>query len=176
MAELTTTRRPAVEGWFTVPEPGSSEPPALIGTRCTGSGTYFFPPERVMSRAPGFAGAELEEVRLSTRGRLWSYTDAQYQPPPPYVPVTDPHVPFCIAAVELEAEQMVVMGQVVAGVSVSDLRVGMEMELVLDTLHVEHDEDSGEDVEVMVWKWAPVPDPGDNGPDDNAQDAAKGSN
>ena len=45
-----------------------------------------------MSRAPGFADSELEEVELSTRGRLWSYTDAQYQPPEPYVPVTEPHV------------------------------------------------------------------------------------
>jgi uncharacterized OB-fold protein len=166
---MTTKRRPAVEGWFTIPEDGSAERPALIGTRCRDSGTYFFPPERVMSRAPGFAGSELEEVELSTRGRLWSYTDAQYQPPPPYVPVTEPHEPFCIAAVELEVEQMVVMGQVPAGVSVGDLSVGMEMELVLDTLHVERDEDTGEDVEVVVWKWAPVGGaPADAGPEKGA--------
>jgi len=151
-----TTRRPAVEGWFTMPETGSAEAPRLIGTRCAASGTYFFPPERVMSRAPGFAGAELEEVTLSNRGRLWSYTDAQYQPPPPYIPVTEPHVPFCIAAVELEAEKIVVMGQVVAGVTIDDLEVGMEMELVLDTLFTESDPDSGEATEVVVWKWKPA--------------------
>ncbi len=171
MAEITTTRRPAVEGWFTVPEPGSDERPALIGTRCTRSGTYFFPPERVMSRAPGFADSELEEVRLSTRGTVWSYTDAQYQPPPPYVPVTEPHEPFCIAAVHLRAEDMVVMGQVVAGVSVDDLHVGMEMELVLDTLCTESADDAegddvgsvgGGEVEVVVWKWAPVAAEGSN--------------
>jgi len=156
MASATTKRRPAVEGWFTIPEPGSDEAPSLIGTRCSSSGTYFFPPEHVMSRAPGHADAELEEVKLSTRGRLWSYTDAQYQPPTPYVPVSDPHVPFCIAAVELAEEKMVVMGQVVAGVSVDDLTVGMEMELVLDTLLTETDEESGEDVDVIVWKWQPV--------------------
>ncbi|MCZ7630698.1 MAG: OB-fold domain-containing protein [Microthrixaceae bacterium] len=132
MSTATTRRRPAVEGWFTMPEPGTGESPHLIGTRCAGSGTFFFPPERVMSRAPGFAGSQLEEVLLSNRGRLWSWTDAQYQPPPPYVPVSDPHEPFCIAAVELEAEQMVVLGQVRAGVSVDDLELGMEMELVLD--------------------------------------------
>lgn len=151
---MAIVRRPIVEGWFTVPEPGSGEPPALIGTRCSGSGTYFFPPERVMSRAPGFADSPLEEVRLSTQGRLWSYTDANYQPPEPYIPVTDPHVPFCIAAVELEAEQLVVLGQVVAGVTVDDLRVGMQMELVLDVLDTtEEDEDT---VEHVVWKWRPV--------------------
>ena len=155
MAE-TTNRRPAVEGWFHIPEGGSDDQPALIGTRCTLSGTYFFPPERVMSRAPGYADSEMEEVRLSTRGKLWSYCDAQYQPPPPYVPVTDPHVPFCIAAVELAEEKMVVMGQVPAGITVDDLEVGMEMELVVDTLHVETDEEDGTQTEVLVWKWAPA--------------------
>lgn len=156
MSTTTTRRRPAIEGWFTMPEPGSDRKPHLLGTRCVDSGTYFFPPERVMSRAPGFADSELEEVELSNRGRLWSWTDAQYQPPDPYVPVTDPYEPFCIAAVELEAERMVVLGQVPAGVGVDELRLGMEMELVLEPLRTETDEETGEGVDVMVWKWAPV--------------------
>ncbi len=156
----TNTRRrlPAVEGWFTVPEAGSDQSPALIGTLCRSSGTYFFPPERVMSRAPGNSDSDLVDVELSTRGKIWSYTDAQYQPPPPYVPVSDPHVPFAIAAVELEKEKMVVMGQVVPEVAVADLRVGMEMELVIDTLNVETDEETGEEVEMVIWKWKPVED------------------
>lgn len=154
---MSTTRVPAVEGWFTIPEEGSDESPALIGTRCSGSGTYFFPPERVASRAPGFFDSTLEEVRLSTRGTLWSYTNAGYRPPEPYVPVTDPHEPFCIAAVELEAEKIVVMGQVVAGVGVEDLRVGQEMELVLDTLYTEPSGDGdGDETEYVIWKWRPV--------------------
>lgn len=147
------TRRPVVEGWFTVPD--DDTPPSLIGTRCSRSGTYFFPPERVMSRAPGQADSTLEEVHLSRRGRIWSYTDAQYQPPDPYVPVTDPHEPFCIAAVELTEERIVVMGQVVAGVGVDDLQVGMEMELVVDTLDTSTDAD-GVEVEHLIWKWRPV--------------------
>ena len=150
MSTATTRRRAAIEGWFTMPEPGSGEAPHLIGTRCVDSGTYFFPPERVMSRAPGFAESELEEVQLSNRGRLWSWTDAQYQPPPPYVPVTDPHEPFCIAAVELAEEGLVIMGQVVAGVAVDDLRVGQRMELVVDTLYVD------DHAEHLIWKWKPV--------------------
>ncbi|MFV0317242.1 MAG: Zn-ribbon domain-containing OB-fold protein, partial [Microthrixaceae bacterium] len=158
MATDTEHRRPAVEGWFTIPEdPGT--PPHLIGTRCADSGTYFFPPERVMSRAPGYADSELVEVELSNRGTLWSWTDAGYQPPPPYVPVSDPYEPFCIAAVELAEEQVVVLGQVPAGVSVTDLHLGMEMELVLDVLRTETDEETGEVVEVMVWKWAPASNP-----------------
>jgi len=153
---VSTRRVPAIDGWFTMPDDGAA--PALIGTRDTQTGTYFFPPERVMSRAPGAADAELEEVELSRTGRLWSYTDAGYRPPEPYVAVSDPHEPFAIAAVELEAERMVVMGQVVAGVTVDDLSVGMEMELVLDTLYTEADPDGsdGDVVEHVVWKWRPV--------------------
>lgn len=155
---MTKPRVPAVEGWFTMPplddatpDDGSGIPGVkLIGTRCADSGTYFFPPERVMSRAPGFADSELVDVELSDRGRLWSYTDAQYQPPEPFVAATDPYEPVCLAAVELAAEQLVVLGQVVRGVSVDDLRVGMDMELVLDTLN-EDDE-----AEYMIWKWRPV--------------------
>jgi uncharacterized OB-fold protein len=129
-----------------------ADPPHLIGTRCEQSGTYHFPPEYTMSRAPGFADSPLTELPLSTRGTLWSYTNAGYPPPAPYVQVTDPFEPFAIAAVELAEEQMVVLGQVVDGVSADDLRVGIEMELVSAPLF--------EDDEAvhMIWKWKPVAD------------------
>lgn len=153
---MAKQRQMAIEGWFTLdPEdkshqPVGADPVALIGTRCVDSGTYFFPPERVMSRAPGFAGSELVDVELSTTGRLWSYTDAQYQPPEPFIPLNEPYVPYCLAAVELEREKLVVLGQVVPGVSIDDLRVGMEMELVAGTLYED------DDTEYIVWKWRPL--------------------
>jgi uncharacterized OB-fold protein len=43
------------------------------------------------------------------------------------------------------------MGQVVGGVTVDDLTVGDEVELVVDTLYSEDDHD------YLVWKWKPVP-------------------
>ena len=52
-------------------------------------------------RNPACSGEEFESVELSRRGSVWSYTDAQYQPPPPYVSRTDPYEPFALAAVEL---------------------------------------------------------------------------
>lgn len=142
---MSRTRVPAVEGWFTL-----DDEPRLIGTRCVESGTYFFPPETTMSRAPGYASSELVPVELSRTGTLWSFTNAGYQPPEPYIPVTDPYEPFWIAAVHLEAEQMVVLGQVVAGVPAEELRIGAEMELVLDTLYSDDEHD------YVVWKWQPV--------------------
>ena len=137
---------PAVEGWFTLDE----REPALLGTRCSSCGTVFFPREARSCRNPECDGTELTEVRLSTRGRVWSYTNACYQPPAPYVPRSDPFEPFTLAAVELPDEQLVVLGQVVDGVGVEDLSVGTEVELVLDTLFED------DDAEHVVWKWKPV--------------------
>ncbi len=141
-----TTRVPAIEGWFTEEAEGG---PALLGSRCTSCGTFAFPAEKQFCRNPDCVGHEFDTVHLSRRGRIWSYTDARYQPPPPYVPA-DPYVPFCLAAVELTAEKLVVMGQVVDGVTVDDLSVGDEVELVVDTLYQEDDHD------YLVWKWKPV--------------------
>jgi uncharacterized OB-fold protein len=64
--------------------------------------------------------------------------------------VTDPFEPVAVAAVELENEKMVVLGQVVADVTTADLEIGMEMELVLDTLFEDEEND------VVVWKWRPA--------------------
>jgi uncharacterized OB-fold protein len=140
-----TTRVPAVDGWFTEGANG----PALLGSRCPSCGTFAFPAEKSFCRNPDCDGQEFETVELSRRGKIWSYTDARYQPPPPYVPA-DPYVPFCLAAVELAAEKLVVMGQVVDGVTVDDLKVGDEVELVIDTLYSEDDHD------YLVWKWQPA--------------------
>ncbi len=134
--------------WFAI----DANAPHLIGTRCEKSGTFHFPPEYTMSRAPGFADSELTEVALSTTGTLWSYTNAGYAPPEPYIAITDPFEPFAIAAVELADEQMVVLGQVVAGVNAEDLRVGMTMELTSEPLFED------DDAIHMIWKWKPAAD------------------
>src|SRR5699024_5017025 len=105
---MTRTSVPALgaSGWFT---PDSDEP-TLIGQRCTTCGTYVFPKADHGCPNPACTGVEFDEVPLSRRGRVWSYTDARYQPPAPYVVPTDEHEPFCIAAVHLEAEGLTVMG------------------------------------------------------------------
>ena len=136
---------PAVEGWFTTgPEP------TLLGSRCTTCETVFFPPTHGFCRNPACTGAEFAEAALSRRGTIWSYTDAQYQPPPPYVPTTDPFEPFALAAVELP-EGLVVLGQVAQGYGVADLRVGAEAELVVENLDAEH----------SIWRWKPVTEMGE---------------
>ena len=141
---MSKKRVPAIEGWFTL-----DDEPRLLGRRDPASGTYFFPKDVAVSRAPGYDQVELEDVPLSRTGRLWSYTTNYYKPPEPYVS-PEPFEPYTVAAVELGEERMVVMGQLADGVDPASLEVGMEMELVLGTLY-EDDEN-----EYVVWKWRPV--------------------
>ncbi len=138
-------KRPAVEGWFAV------DPihPHLIASACESCGTIAFPRERSFCKNPACEGSQFRDVPLSTRGRIWSYTNACYQPPPPYVPAS-PYTPFAIAAVELAPEGLIVMGQLASGIGVDDVKVGQEVELVLETLF----EDA--EAEYLVWKWKPV--------------------
>lgn len=143
---MTKTQIPAVEGWFTT-DPDS---PALLGSKCSKCATLSFPKETFLCKNPDCDSREFEEVELSRRGRIWSFTNACYQPPAPYVPVTDPFEPFCIAAVELEAEAMIVMGQMSEGVDISELSAGLEVELVIEALF-EDDENIH-----LVWRWKPV--------------------
>lgn len=141
------TATPAIEGWFT------AEPePALTADRCTTCATLYFPPTMAAAgfcRHPACDGESFEAVPLSRRGVIWSYTDAQYQPPAPYQSSTDPYQPFALAAVELP-EGIVVLGQVAEGFGVADLKVGDEAELVIETLNTD------ETGERTIWRWRPV--------------------
>ena len=47
------------------------------------------------------------------------------------------------------------MGQVVAGISIEDLEVGMPVRLVIDTLFVDEEAEGGP-VRKTVWKWEPA--------------------
>jgi len=139
---ITRRRVPAVEGFFTM-----DDEPSLIGGRLD-SGGYCFP-RHLGGSDPRQPSGDVEEVFLSRRGRIWSFTNSAYPPPPPFI-VAEPYVPVVVAAVELEAEKMVVLGQVVPEFTVEDLEVGMEVELALGVLHAD------EDTEYLTWQWRPV--------------------
>lgn len=139
------TASPAIEGWFTTgPEP------ALVGSRCASCGTVAFPREHGFCRNPACSGEAFEDVELSRRGRIWSCTDAQYQPPAPYVPASEPYQPFAFAAVELP-EGLVVLGQLAHGVGVRDVGVGDQVELVVERAWTDED-----GTDRLMWKWRPT--------------------
>lgn len=140
----------AVEGWFTNPEPGSGEDVTLIGTRCGACGTYVFPPRDEHCPNPSCTNVGLDRVPLSTNGRIWSYTENHYAPPPPYI-AADPFEPYALAAVHLEREGIIILGPVSRGVTAADLSVGMDMQIELDTLFIDD-----EGVEHLMYSWAPA--------------------
>ncbi|MGW0811091.1 Zn-ribbon domain-containing OB-fold protein [Nonomuraea sp. NPDC002799] len=127
----------AIEGWFAVGADGV----ALLGARCGSCGTVCFPPRRGFCPNPRCEGETAEVVRLPRRGRVWSYTNACYPPPAPYV-AAEPYVPVTLAAVELDDVGIVVLGQV-SGLTVNELEVGMELELTSGPLA------DGP----LVWMW-----------------------
>ncbi|MFJ1973395.1 Zn-ribbon domain-containing OB-fold protein [Streptomyces sp. NPDC087903] len=141
---MSRTRTPVVARWFA----GEGDEFRLLGTRCRACTSVFFPREDAHCRNPGCPGGELLEVPLSRRGRVWSYTDARYRPPSPYV--TDPELPwepYALIAVELEPERMVVLGQAAPGITVADLAVGMEVEVVSGVLPASAE---------TTWNWRPT--------------------
>jgi len=140
---VSKTRVPVIEGMFREEADGTGR---LLGGRCPTCGASFFPKQWSFCRNPACGGTELDDVELSTRGTLWSFTDNRYAPPPPY-PSREPFEPYGVAAVELADEQMVVLGQLAVGTDVANLALGHEMELIVEPLYETDDEVR------TVWKW-----------------------
>ena len=143
---MSTTKPaiPAVPGWFT-----TDDRPVLLGTRCTACGVVAFPPRPGTCPNPHCRSTGTESHPLARTGRVWSFTDARYQPPPPFVSRSDPYEPFVLAAVELDADGLVVLGQMTAGCTADNTTVGQAVELVVEPL-LETD-----DATQLVWRWRP---------------------
>jgi len=141
---VSKARVPAVDGWFTMDEAA----PALLGARGIESGSYYWPTAVASSGNPRTPGEEREPIELSRAGRLWSWTTNHYPPPEPYV-APDPFVPYTVCAVELEREQMVVLGPLATGAEPEHLAIGMPMEMVLGPLFADDEH------EYVIWQWAP---------------------
>ncbi len=139
---MSATEPLAAEGWFE-----AGDEPRLIGTRCTSCGTYTFPPETFSCRNPRCDSTELEPVPLSRSGRIWSYAVNHYAAPPPALS-PEPFEPYGVAAVELDEESMVVLGQVATGTDPALLTIGRTMEIVVEPIIPGAEE--------LVWKWKPV--------------------
>ena len=134
---------PAVEGLFTCPP----EEPRLIGGRCKSCGTYFFPKFAAFHKL-GCEQGPVEEVLLSRRGELVSYTVQYYPPPRPFVS-PDPFVPYGIGLVALP-EGIQIPGML-TGIKIEDVKTHINVELVVEKLF--QDEDGNE---ALTWKWRPV--------------------
>jgi hypothetical protein len=135
---------PAVAGWFT-----TDDEPTLLGSRCQGCGVVAFPPRSGGCPNPQCRSTDVAQHPLARTGKVWSFTDARYQPPPPYVSPSDPYEPFVLAAVELDADGLIVLGQMVGGCTADNVTVGQPVELVVEPLL------ETEETVQLVWRWRP---------------------
>ena len=141
--ETKTNQVPDIAGLFTWP----SKEPQLIGGHCKSCGTYYFPKAYVVHR-PGCPEPKEEEVLLSRKGTLRSYTWQYYPPPPPFHP-DNPFTPFGIGLISLP-EGIDVVGML-TGIEYKDLKIGMPMEIVVERSWTD---DKG--VERLTWKFRPA--------------------
>lgn len=115
----------------------------LRGSKCRTCGEVFFGKHLSCENC---GSEDIEEMPLSRRGKLYTYTVIRHRPPGDYKG-PDPFVPFGVGLVELPEGC-----RVVAPLTASDkLEIGMELELLVDKLY--EDEDGHE---VMAFKFKPI--------------------
>ena len=122
----TPGQRPIQEGLFTWP----SERPQLIASHCQNCGELTFPSQ---DSCPACTARNSEEVLLSRRGTLWTWTVQHFpSPAPPYIGPSDPDefTPFAVGYVELP-EGIRVEGHLTES-DADRLEIGMEMDLVIE--------------------------------------------
>ena len=143
MSDPTPSRIPIEPGFFTVPE-DRTEPPRLLGTRCRACDEHFFPRRHVCAKC--FA-RDVEPVELSTRGTLYTWTYVHF---PLFNSKRADEGGYGVGQVDLPEGPRV---QCVLSGGPDDFRIGMEMEVELETLS---ENEQGQ--EVVIHRFRPVAD------------------
>jgi len=132
---------PIIEGLFTWP----SDKPQLIASRCKKCGAVSFPKAAFCGNPDCEKLREnVEEIKLSNSGTLWSFTTQIYAPPAPFK--KEPFEPYGIAMVDTE-EGLRVLGILTSN---DNLKVGMKVEMTAGKLYED------EENEYITWMWKPV--------------------
>jgi uncharacterized OB-fold protein len=113
--------------------------PSLLGSRCSACGEVYFPAARGCTRC---CGTQLDDVDLGHRGRLWSWTVQGFRPKPPYdgAGTEADFVPYGVGYVEMACGIKVESRLTLA--DPARLRIGMDMELVLEPYRRDADGDA----------------------------------
>jgi uncharacterized protein len=108
--------------------------PHLIGSRCKGCGTLYFP-QQISCPNPDCDSKALEEATLPRQGTLYSYTIQRYQPPPLFR--MDNWQPYLLGLVDM-GEGVRIMGML-SGVDEGTVQIGMPLHLVTQPLFSDPD-------------------------------------
>jgi len=137
------SRIPLKEGlWIDERERGGKL--QLLGCKCADCGEVFFG-RREIGLCGYCQSKRLKEIRLSTKGRIYSYTVVMQRPPVYY----QGPVPYAIGFVELP--DGVRVETLFTDCEFDDLKIGMEVEVVLRSLH---QDEEGNDVVTYMFRPA----------------------
>lgn len=132
---------PIIEGLFT----WTTDDPRIVASRCKKCRTVSFPKTPFCPNPDCEKVREnLEEIELSKRGKLWTYTYQIYSPPPPFK--KEPFEPYAIGMVDFP-EGIRVIGMVTR---MENLKIGMEVETAVGKLYED------EENEYLTWMWKPI--------------------
>lgn len=116
---------------------------SLAGCKCTSCGETSLGAKSI---CPNCGRDTVQEIALSKRGVLWSFTVVRHRPPGNYKG-PDPFVPFGMGLVELP-DGLRVLSPIHC--DIERLRIGLELEF---TPYVRHDEDGRE---VVAFAFEPA--------------------
>lgn len=103
---------------------GSLEQGKVMGTRCKGCGAVFFPPRADCYKC---LSSDMEWFEVSGKGKLVSYSKLEYAPVG-----FDKDLPYSIALLDYGTYK--VFGRIASDVPEAEIKVGMEMKTVVNTL------------------------------------------
>ncbi len=135
---------PVLAGAWTTPS-SARDKPQLIGSKCRSCGEVYFP-RRTKKLCPHCQRETIEDIKLSRRGKLDTFTVIMQQPGGGYY--FGP-VPYALGVIELP--EGVYIETPLKVEKFKDLSVGMEMELVIEKIW----EDTNGN-ELIGFKFRPV--------------------
>jgi len=134
MINVMTNRIPIIEGAFTE----SSEGSILLANKCKLCGQTFFP--KAVFCLSCF-NEDMAELKLSLRGKLYSYTIG-------YMPSTHFEPPYAVGYVDMpEGLRIFTPLKIIEG---KLFNIGMDMEVVVEKLWQE------DDCEIIGYKFKPL--------------------
>mgnify|MGYP000490778566 CR=1 FL=1 len=135
---------PVLAGAWTKPS-STREKPQLIGSKCRSCGEVYFP-KRTKKLCPHCQKEALEDIKLSRRGKLDTFTVVMQQPGGGYY--YGP-VPYAIGMIELP--EGVYIETPLKVDKFKDLALGIEMELMIEKIW---EDPSGN--ELIGFKFRPI--------------------
>ncbi|PLW69183.1 Zn-ribbon domain-containing OB-fold protein [Pseudohalioglobus lutimaris] len=138
---MSEERVPCVEGLFSE-ENGVA---VLHGSKCSNCQTPYFP-RSAACHNPDCDDSNMEDFDFGGKGVLWSYSVADFPPPPPHK-FDQPFVPYVMGVVDLDCGLRLIAQMVEKP---EEVKVDAQVQLIIDTLY--HEDGKA----LTTWKFKQI--------------------